>query len=96
MALDSSRGLHVRYLGFTDDWQSGKSLAQCNFHMLRNEDSCDVSFLVGKNQERVPAHRYVLISRSSVFHAMLTGHLPEKGEIIIPDAEVDTFVDLLG
>ncbi|XP_046331070.2 BTB/POZ domain-containing protein 6-like isoform X3 [Haliotis rufescens] len=81
--------------GFVDNWQSGKSLAECNLHMLSSEDSCDVSFRVGKEEKLVRAHRYVLMSRSSVFHAMLCGPLAEKEEIKIPDVEEETFSEML-
>ncbi|XP_067678763.1 BTB/POZ domain-containing protein 6-like [Haliotis asinina] len=78
-----------------DNWQSGKSLAECNLYMLTSEDSCDVSFRVGNNERIVRAHRYVLMSRSSVLHAMLCGPLAEKEEIRIPDVEEEIFNDML-
>ncbi|XP_071119215.1 BTB/POZ domain-containing protein 6-like [Haliotis cracherodii] len=81
--------------GFVDNWQSGKSLAQCNLHMLTSEDSCDVNFRVGKEEKLVRAHRYVLMSRSCVFHAMLCGPLAEKEEIKIPDVEEEIFTEML-
>ncbi|XP_046576059.1 BTB/POZ domain-containing protein 6-like [Haliotis rubra] len=80
---------------FDDNWQSGKSLAECNLHMLTSEDSCDVSFRVGNNERIVRAHRYVLMSRSSVLHAMLCGPLAEKEEIRIPDVEEEIFNGML-
>ena len=81
--------------GFVDNWQSGKSLAECNLHMLTSEDSCDVSFRVGPSEKSVRAHRYVLISRSCVFHSMLCGPLAAKDDIRIPDVEVDIFTGML-
>ncbi|XP_046576055.1 BTB/POZ domain-containing protein 6-like [Haliotis rubra] len=81
--------------GFVDNWQSGKTLAECNLHMLTSEDSCDVSFLVGKEGKLVRAHRYVLSSRSCVFYAMLCGPLAEKEDIKIPDVEEELFSEAL-
>ncbi|XP_046576052.1 BTB/POZ domain-containing protein 6-like [Haliotis rubra] len=81
--------------GFVDNWQSGKTLAECNLHMLTSEDSCDVSFRVGKEGTPVRAHRYVLTSRSCVFYAMLCGPLAEKEDIKIPDVEEELFSEML-
>ncbi|XP_046576054.1 BTB/POZ domain-containing protein 6-like [Haliotis rubra] len=81
--------------GFVDNWQSGKTLAECNLHMLTSEDSCDVSFLVGKEGTLVRAHRYILMSRSCVFYAMLCGSLAEKEDIKIPDVEEELFSEML-
>ena len=81
--------------GFVDNWQSGKSVTECNLHMLTSEDFCDVTFRVGPNKDVVRAHRYVLVSRSCVFHAMFCGPLAEKGEVALPDIERDCFNDFL-
>ncbi|XP_046331117.1 BTB/POZ domain-containing protein 6-like [Haliotis rufescens] len=81
--------------GFVNNWQGGKSLAECNLYMLTSEDSYDVSFLVGKEEKLVRAHRYVLMSRSCVFHAMLCGPLAEKEDIKVPDVEEETFTEML-
>ncbi|XP_046576053.1 BTB/POZ domain-containing protein 6-like [Haliotis rubra] len=81
--------------GFVDNWQSGKTLAECNLHMLTSEDSCDVSFRVGQEGSLVGAHRYVLSSRSCVFYAMLCGPLAEKEDIKIPDVEEEVFSEML-
>ncbi|XP_071118012.1 BTB/POZ domain-containing protein 6-like [Haliotis cracherodii] len=81
--------------GFVDNWQSGKSLAECNLHMLTSEDSCDVDFRVGKEEKLVRAHRYILMSRSCVFHAMLCGPLAEKEDIKVPDVEEEIFTEML-
>ncbi|XP_067678142.1 BTB/POZ domain-containing protein 6-like [Haliotis asinina] len=81
--------------GFVDDWQSGKTLSECNLHMLTSEESCDVSFRVGKEETLVRAHRYVLMSRSCVFYAMLCGPLAEKDDIKITDMEVEIFSEML-
>ncbi|KAK3590972.1 hypothetical protein CHS0354_020325 [Potamilus streckersoni] len=63
--------------------------------MLENQVDCDVTFYVGKQKEDVNVHKYVLVSRSSVFYAMLCGPLHETGPINIPDIEPDVFKQLL-
>ncbi|XP_046378803.1 BTB/POZ domain-containing protein 6-like [Haliotis rufescens] len=81
----------VQPTGFVDNWQAGKTLAQCNRRMLDAEDSCDVTFRVGSTGHMIKAHRYVLISRSCVFHAMFTGPLAEKSDVSIPEIEHKDF-----
>ncbi|XP_067684548.1 BTB/POZ domain-containing protein 3-like [Haliotis asinina] len=81
--------------GFVDNWQNGKSVVECNRHMLTSKHSSDVTFRVGEDGETVRAHRYVLISRSCVFDAMLCGPLAEKDDIKIPDVEADVFSEML-
>ncbi|KAL3858829.1 hypothetical protein ACJMK2_009081 [Sinanodonta woodiana] len=63
--------------------------------MFENHVACDVTFFLGKQRQEVTAHKYVLISRSSVFYAMLCGLLQETGPINIPDIEPDVFKQLL-
>lgn len=77
---------------FEKDWQSFRTLNDCNRYMLTNEIGCDITFLVGKERHRVSAHKYVLASRSCVFFAMFYGPAAESGnEIEVPDVEPDTF-----
>ncbi|XP_061166407.1 BTB/POZ domain-containing protein 6-like [Saccostrea echinata] len=79
------------------DWQARKTLAECNRHMLTNEIAFDVYFLVGEKRQVVGAHRYVLVSRSCVFYAMLIGPMAAKTDekIAIPDIECDIFQHML-
>ncbi|XP_067660782.1 BTB/POZ domain-containing protein 6-like [Haliotis asinina] len=84
-----------RESGYVDNWQSGKSITECNLRMLDTQDFSDVTFRVGSEEQMVRAHRYVLVSRSCVFHAMFCGPLAEKGEITIPDIEPDIFKEFL-
>ena len=81
--------------GYVDDWQKGKSVTECNLHMLETEELSDVTFRLGSEKHVVRAHRYVLVSRSCVFHAMLCGPLAEQGEITITDIEPEIFKDFL-
>ena len=73
------------------DWQSGKSFSETNLYMLESEVACDVTFRVGTEQTTVHCHKFMLISRSHVFAAMLCGPLAETGEIKIPDVTVEIF-----
>ena len=81
------------------DWQCSRRLADCNKYMLDNEIECDVTFTLMKNNgeyHKLSAHRFVLISRSPVFFAMLSGPLAESGqEIRITDISFDIFKHLL-
>ncbi|XP_048245028.1 BTB/POZ domain-containing protein 6-like isoform X3 [Haliotis rufescens] len=81
--------------GYVDNWQGGKTVTECNLRMLNTEDLSDVTFRVGSEKQVVRAHRYVLVSRSCVFHAMFCGPLAEKGEVTIPDIEADIFKEFL-
>ncbi|XP_046547329.1 BTB/POZ domain-containing protein 6-like isoform X1 [Haliotis rubra] len=81
--------------GYVDNWQGRETLTECNLRMLETEDFSDVTFRVGSQQQVVRAHRYVLVSRSCVFHAMFCGPLAEKGEVTIPDIEADIFKEFL-
>lgn len=82
------------------NWQAGKgSVRERNAAMLGNELMSDVRFLVGPKgaQQGVPAHKYVLATGSSVFHAMFYGGLaaPPGQDIEIPDVEPAAFLVLL-
>jgi len=81
----------------TYDWQAGKSVTETNRYMLTNDVFCDVAFRVGENHDVVYAHKYILISRSCVFCAMLLGPLaePEGEYICIPDIKKETFKQML-
>lgn len=87
--------LAVKKSGFADNWQAGKTLAECNLRMFSDEDSCDVTFQVGSTSHVIKAHRYVLISRSCVFHAMLSGPRMKKSDISVPEIEYHHFKQFL-
>ncbi|CAC5375785.1 SPOP [Mytilus coruscus] len=71
------------------------NLPDCMMHMLKNEIMCDVTLRVGEGRSPIKAHKYMLASRSPVFHTMFDGSMPETGEIAIPDIEENTFNDIL-
>ena len=81
------------------DWQASKcNMKERNAFMFNNELVADVHFIVGSGstQRRIPAHKYMLITGSSVFYAMFYGELAETSqEISIPDMEPQAFLNLL-
>ncbi|XP_067668349.1 BTB/POZ domain-containing protein 2-like [Haliotis asinina] len=79
-----------------DDWQENKTLSECTLHMLDYQVACDVHFRVGHTRENIGAHKFLLISRSSVFFAMFQGPLAETSdEIDIPDIDPEVFWEFL-
>ena len=92
--------LHNRSL--STDWQLGKSVLQCNQHMFQSKMAADVCFHVGPEedgQEEVWAHKYVLISRSPVFEAMLDPAWNQEKSaslrVEVPDILPDVFSEML-
>lgn len=83
------------------NWQATKSgIRERNAAMFNNELMADVYFSVGPkgNSQRIPAHRYVLATGSTVFYAMFYGGLAEDKtglNIDIPDVEPAAFLTLL-
>eukprot|EP00088_Acartia_fossae_P038930 TRINITY_DN4046_c0_g1_i4.p1 TRINITY_DN4046_c0_g1~~TRINITY_DN4046_c0_g1_i4.p1 ORF type:complete len:692 (+),score=162.86 TRINITY_DN4046_c0_g1_i4:47-2122(+) len=83
------------------NWQSTKSsVRERNAAMFNNSLMADVTFLVGSQecQRRIPAHKYILCTGSTVFYAMLYGALAEASndeEIVVPDVDPDAFLALL-
>ncbi|XP_048245930.1 BTB/POZ domain-containing protein 6-like isoform X2 [Haliotis rufescens] len=78
-----------------DNWQSGKTFPETNLHMLDSLLLTDVTFLVGDQRETIEAHKFILVSRSCVFHAMFCGSIPEMGQVLIPDIQTDNFKTFL-
>ncbi len=81
------------------NWQTkGATVRERNAYMFNNDLMSDIKFLVGpKNTaQRVPAHKYILASGSSVFFAMFYSDLAEnQSKINIPDVEPQAFLTLL-
>ena len=77
------------------DWQIGKSVLQRMKYMLDNQLMCDVTFHVGTDKTPIQAHKYMLASSSPVFYSMFDGPVAEKGNVIIPDIEPETFEIIL-
>lgn len=82
------------------NWQSNKnSVRERNSAMFNNNLMADIHFIVGPppSPRRVPAHRYVLATGSTVFCAMLYGGLSDKDkdEVQVPDVDPDAFLAML-
>ena len=81
------------------NWQANyRSVRERNAIMFNNELMADVHFKVGSfpGVQRIPGHKYVLASGSSVFFAMFYGGLADtKTDIEIPDVEPCAFLNLL-
>ncbi|XP_046547804.1 BTB/POZ domain-containing protein 6-like isoform X1 [Haliotis rubra] len=89
--------MNARHIMTTEveNWQGGKPFPETNLHMLESSLLADVTFLVGEQRETIQAHKFILVSRSSVFHAMFCGSIPETGEVLIPDIQKDNFKTFL-
>ncbi|XP_061197988.1 serine-enriched protein-like [Saccostrea echinata] len=79
-------------LSANTDWRTGRTVLQCNKYMLEHQVECDVTLAVGR--EKIKAHKYMLISRSAVFHSKLTSQRTLM-EINIPDIEPDIIRKML-
>lgn len=81
------------------NWQSTKTSIKERLHYLYNtEIMCDIHFLVGTlpNQQKIPAHKFILSVGSAVFDAQFNGPMATSEEVIeIPDVEPDAFLALL-
>ena len=79
------------------NWQSDRStVRERNSCLLNNDLMSDITFVVGPKGQRIPAHKFVLSTGSSVFFAMFHGGLAEeKDQIEVPDVEPSAFLSLL-
>ena len=77
------------------DWQSGKSLGECNMEMLNTKLLADVTCYIGKKRVPFRVHKYVLVSRSAAFFTMFCMRSPPVNEIDIPDVEPEVFDSFL-
>jgi speckle-type POZ protein len=73
------------------------SLEQSMYQLLQQPVHSDVTFIVGPDHERIPAHKCVLMARSPVFYAMFSHPLQEElvGEIHITDVAVPVLREVL-
>lgn len=66
--------------------------------MFNNEILADIHFVVGRGgqEQRIPAHKFVLSVGSEVFDAMFNSSLATKEEeIVLPDVEPAAFLGML-
>lgn len=93
--------IHGRYSSMSthvddrnDDWQDGKTLAECNQNMLAYEIGCDVTFIVD-TEEQVRAHSYMLMSRSAILGAKLRAIDKPQKVIPVPGITLDAMKNIL-
>ncbi|VIO87095.1 Uncharacterized protein BM_BM3924 [Brugia malayi] len=104
--FDRSGAGEVPYMG----WQASKSTLKERFAFLYcNEILADIWFVVGHGElmQRIPAHKFILITGSAVFDAMFNGGLANSAiaaetnsvegsqDIDLPDVEPGAFLALL-
>lgn len=81
------------------NWQSTKTTVKERLAYLFNtEIMSDIHFMVGTppNQQKIPAHKFVLSVGSAVFDAQFNGPMATKDDVIeIPDVEPGAFIALL-
>lgn len=81
------------------NWQAGMTcIKEKNAVMYNNSLMSDVLFIVGQGtqKQKIPAHKYILATGSSVFYAMFYGGLADSlEEIELPDVEPIAFHNLL-
>lgn len=77
-------------------WRDNKSLADCNWYMLTNQIDYDVTFLVGRSQEAIVAHSFVMSARSANMNELIA---QQKGKIsklvVIPEVTPTVFNEIL-
>ena len=75
------------------------SFKETNKHMLEEQLDCDISFVLSSpegSDVHIQAHRYMVISRSPVFRAMLCGPLKVKeNHIRVEDIDPQAFKEIL-
>ena len=78
------------------DWQSKTdTILQRNRHMFNNSDMSDVTLKCQGSTKIFYAHKYVLGTSSTVFHAMFYGSLAEKGPIVLTDTDDESLEQVL-
>ncbi|KAH7721794.1 BTB/POZ domain-containing protein 6 [Aphelenchoides avenae] len=71
------------------------TLKERMLHILSDASTADVTFNVGDEQVRIPAHSQVLAGASDTFKAMFYGEFNCEKEVEVPDASPDGFRALL-
>ncbi|XP_044737630.1 BTB/POZ domain-containing protein 2-like [Chrysoperla carnea] len=87
----SNKTKEIKKNKVVDKWQATKStMKECFQFLFNNEKFADVHFIVGKDEKQqiIPAHKFILVTRSDVFETMFYGSLAEPGDKIpVPDIE---------
>ena len=67
-------------------------------NLFNDDESCDVTFIVGKDRKEIKVHRVLLASVSPVFKAMLFGNMKESepgAEVEIVDIDASAFESVI-
>lgn len=74
-----------------------KSVFNITKNLYMDEETADVHFIfdVDGHKQRVPAHKNILVSGSSVFRSMFCGKLKEEHDINIVDVSPNRFMEFL-
>ena len=76
--------------------RKAKSATESYLKLLREQQHCDVTFLVGPARGRIQCHQVFLKARSPVFATMFSSKWNEGSrEIEIPDVDPKTFYTFL-
>lgn len=65
-----------------NDWPDDKTLAECNMYMLTHNIKTDVTLLVGKKQEVILAHSFILTNRSPELARLLNSASFKKNKFL--------------
>ena len=93
--------MHTCYkTNMAGSWQYGKSVLDCNKHLLEQQVECDVTFSLldeDGSEKSIGAHRIILLSRSPVLEVMVLGRWKEgqTKRIEVDDIEYNVFWQLL-
>ena len=79
------------------DWQSTKkTVLERSRHMFNNPFMSDVGLCCEGSSKEFHAHKYILATSSSVFHAMFYGELTEKNSVVyLSDTNNDSLEEFL-
>jgi len=74
------------------NWQSKFSTIQeANRNLLATGKMSDVTFVIGPAQQKINAHRLILMSRSPVFEAMFERWNPDNSTVVVSDTTFEAF-----
>ena len=73
------------------------SLEHCLYQLWIDKTLADITFVVGPTEERIAAHKCVLMARTPVFYAMFSYDMHEQvyGEVRVPDFEPEVIREML-
>jgi len=74
------------------NWKSGFSTIQeTNRNLLATGKRSDVIFVIGSEQQKINAHKFILMSRSPVFETMFDRWDPDNSTVVVSDTTFEAF-----